>query len=55
MEKYYIDSKWDEKKGKEVCWIYKRGEVPHFATFYDKDKAIEYIGLLNKGNISNNY
>lgn len=48
MDKYYIDSKWDANKGKEVCWIFKRGEVPHFATFYDRKKAEAYVARLNE-------
>jgi hypothetical protein len=47
MDKYYLDSKLDTRNGREIHWVYKRGEVPHFATFYDVKKAKEYIDFLN--------
>lgn len=48
LSKYYMTTEWNNKKGIEVCWIYKRGEPRHFAIFYDKVKAEEYLEFINK-------
>jgi len=47
MIQYYIESKWSDKKGIDIHWVYKKGEVPHFATFYDEKKVKEYVNFLN--------
>ena len=45
--KYYVDSFWDNKKGRPYCLVYKRGEPKHFAIFYDEEKANECVKFLN--------
>jgi hypothetical protein len=48
VPKYYMETKWNPNRGLDICWVYKRGEVKHFAVFYDKKAAEDYIRHLNK-------
>lgn len=49
MEKYYLESIWNPRRGVEVIRIFKRGEITHFAVFYDRKKAEAFLSNLNKG------
>ena len=45
MLPYYIEKEW---KGLDVVWVvYKRGEPRHFAVFYDRISARDYVNYLN--------
>lgn len=46
--KYYYKSEWNNKKGLNVCWVYRVGEPKHIATFYGEDFAQEYVQFKNK-------
>jgi hypothetical protein len=48
MEKYYYTSEWNDKKGFNVCWVFKVGDVKHIATFYGEEFAKEYVNFKNK-------
>ena len=47
MLPYYIETEWNVKKGLDVVWVYKRGEPRHFAVFYDRISAQDYVNYLN--------
>lgn len=49
MEKYYSETIWNNKKGLEVIRLFKRGEIKHFAVFYDKQQAEKLLAMLNEG------
>ena len=51
MEKYYSEAVWNERRGIEVIRIFRRGEVVHFAVFYDREKAEAFLSLLNEGSL----
>ena len=44
---YYTESEWNDSKGLLVTWVFRQGEPRHFAVFYDKKRADEYVSLLN--------
>ncbi len=46
--KFWMDPHWDTKKGLWVIRVYIQGYPKHIATFYDRRRAEEYVGIMNQ-------
>ena len=47
--KFWMDDPhWDTKKGLWVIRVYIQGYPKHIATFYDRRRAEEYVGIMNQ-------